>query len=714
MKPTLMRSLLLLATGSLILFLAACGDTGTTSPSDKPLDLPQFENSASALQVTFDRVTADANAKLAALAALDTARLTFENSILAFEEIIDSVALASGRTSLLKNVSPNPEIAAKALNLDDAYSGWVNATFNNGGIYKVLKAYADTNPALPTDGKKLLNDTVKKFKDNGINDEGVAIPAVLTLQNEISALQLQINAAVTAATAETVSFTAAELEGLSAADLAGLDRDGDRYLVQKGDRGTLVDVIMTFAVKEATRKKGKFAFNSQAQGDINLITDLVRKRVELAGTLGYNTWADYRTANNMAKTGATASGFVNTVSDLLEPKLNAEIAALMLYLQVGINDENGRIDSWDVYFFKNLYLRDTAVDFSSLKQYFPYDSVLSGMFQTFERAFGLKIEFVENPEVWHRDVRLVKISDAGGPNDGKLVGYVYLDMFPRLAEGKYGHFATSRLIAGKTLPDGTYRKPVAALICNFPVDTDGKPGNLLYGDIGGIETLFHEFGHALHVVLGKARFASQTDFAVPRDFVEVPSTMAQQWRFDPAVFKLLAKPDPALTDAFVNDTIAAIKRANIAVKGLFYERQFALGKIDFLLHLFTDIADVPAADAPDNLAKRANDAMAATYLAYPEGSSMLTSFPHILTGEYDGGYYGYAWSDSIVSELAAVFNDPTNTLGYLNPDMGRRYRKEILEPGASRDVNESVAAFTGHALDPARRGFLVSLGVTPP
>ena len=281
MKPKLTKSMLLLAAGSLLLSFVACSDTGTTGPSD----LPQFENSAPALQRTFDTVTADANAKLAALAALDTAHLTFENSILAFEEIIDSVTLAANRASVLKDVSPTPEIAGKARGLGDAYTGWFNATFNNGSVYKMLKAYADTNPALPPDGKKLLNDTVKVFKDNGISDDGVAIPAVLALQNEVSALQIQIDAAVTAAAAETVSFTAAELEGLGAADLAGFDRDGERYLVQKGDRGTLQDVIMTFAVKEATRKKAKLASNSQAQSDITLITDLVRKRVELARTL---------------------------------------------------------------------------------------------------------------------------------------------------------------------------------------------------------------------------------------------------------------------------------------------------------------------------------------------------------------------------------------------------------------------------------------------
>jgi thimet oligopeptidase len=695
------------AAGSLFLILVACSGTDTPGPSD----LPQFENSAPALQNTFDTVTSDANAKLAALAALDTSHLTFENSILVFEEIIDSVTMASSRTSLLKSVSPTPEIADRALKLGDQYTRWFNSTYNNGNVYKVLKAYADTNPALSPDRQKLLNDTLIVFQNNGISSEGVANPAVLALQNQISALQTQIGAAVTTATAETVSFTAAELEGLTVADLATLARDGDQYSVQKGDVGTLRDVIMTFAVKEATRKKAMLASNSQAQSDINLITDLASKRTELAKTLGYNNWADYSTATKMAKTGATASNFVNTVSDLLKPKMNAEVSALIHYLQAGVNDDNGQIDSWDVYFFENLYLRDTAVDFINLKQYFPYDGVLNGMFRVYERSFGLKIEFEEKPNAWHKDVRLVKISNAGGPNDGKLVGYVYFDMFPRLAEGKEGGFRTGGIIYGKTLPDTTYRKPVAALICNFPADADGKPANLLYGDI---RILFHEFGHALHVVLGKARFASQTGFAVPWDFLEVPSTMSEQWRFDPAVFKLLAKPDPAMTDAFVNNTIAALKQADLAVKGLFYERQFAFGKIDFLLHLFTNVADIPVADAPDNLVKRSNDILAATYLSFPDGSSALTSFQHILTWGYDAGYYSYAWSDSIVSELAAVFNDPANTQGYLNPDIGMRYRKEILEPGASRDVNDSVAAFTGHALDPTRQAFLISLGINPP
>lgn len=712
MEPKLLRTVFRLAAGSLLLFLAACGDTGDTHSNNAgSSDLPQFETSAAALQATFDQVTADADRDLAALAALDPAHLTFENTLLAFEDIVDSVTLASGRAFLLKDVSPTSELAGKARTLGDEYTGWYHSTFNNGSVYKVLKAYADTHPELEPDQARLLSDTVRAFESNGITPEGVANPAVLELQKQISALQVQIEEAVTAATAETISFSADELEGLSEAHLARLDRDGEGYVVRRGDAGTMRDVIQTFAVKESTRKKAKLAAASQAPGNITLITDLVKKRVELAKTLGYATWADYSTATKMAKTGATAANFVNTVSDLLKPKMNAEVSALTDYVTVGVNDENGRIDSWDVPFFENLYLRDTAVDFSSLKQYFPYDGVLDGMFRVYERVFGLKIEVVENPDVWHKDVRVLRILNAGGPQDGQVVGYVYLDMFPRLAQGKYNHFESAGLVYGKTLPDGSYRKPVAALVCNFPVDADGEPENLLYGDIG---TLFHEFGHALHVVLGKARFASQTGFAVPWDFVEVPSTMAEQWRFDPGVFKLLAKPDPALTDDFIHTTIAAVKQANLAVKGLFYEGQFAYGKIDFLLHLFTNVADVPAADAPDNLVVQANEIVASTYLPPPEGSTPLTSFLHILTWGYDAGYYSYAWSDSIVSELAAKFNDSANTQGYLNPDLGLLYRTAILEPGASRDVNESVEAFTGQALDPARTAFLVSLGVTPP
>ena len=672
-------------------------------------DLPRFEQSAVELQQTYDSVTAEANQKLKELAALKPRNRNFRSTIYAFENIVDLVNTAYLRVSILKDTHPNKEVMDKATELYDSYAGWFIDTYNNGGVYKVLQAYASTQPRLAPDEKKLVNDTVTSFKRNGLTADGVVNPDVLRLQKEINDLQTDIDQTVTEANAIKNLFSAGELEGLTPDQLAGLDKEGDYYVVLSGDRGTLRDVIMGYAIKEDTRKRAKFISNARAMGNLDLITTLVGKRLELAKVLGYKCWADYKTELAMAKTGAAASGFSDTVAEKLRPILAKELAAEAKYIIPGVNDNNNQVDSWDVYFFRRLYqTQELSVDYDSLKQYFPYKQALDGMLRTYEQVLGLKIEFVQDPETWHPDVQLLKISDRSEHHghDSEALGYIYLDMFPRLEQGKFNHFECGGLVYGKTLNNGKYRKPVAAMICNFPTDANGNPENMLFDDIG---TLFHEFGHALHVVLGKARFASQSGFSVPQDFVEVPSTMSEQWPLDPVVFKTLAAPNPALTDAFIQKTIASIKTSNLATTGTYYERQFGFNKTDFALHMFTDASQIPLASSANNLIAVTNDAMAAAYLPYPEGSGQLSSFLHILSWGYDAGYYSYAWSDSIVAELAILFDESPK--GYMDRKLGMRYRKEVLEPGASRDVNESVFAFTGKPLDPERKAFLKRLGL---
>jgi thimet oligopeptidase len=680
-------------------------------PNGTNPDLPKFETSAAELQQTYDTVIGAANQKLeaiAALASVNPKRLFFENTILAFENVIDAVTLAYNRAAVLKDVHPDPDVLDKATELYDSYTAWFNAAYNNGGVYKVLRAYANKNPKLAPDAKKLMDDTLGIFKRNGLTDDGGVNPDVLRLLNEIADLQTQVNQTVLTANAQKNYFTAEELEGLTADQLAALPKEGDNYVVLSGNRGVLRDVVMGYANKEATRWKAKFISNARALDNIGLITTIAQKRLELAKILGFNNWADYKTQPNMAKNGATASGFVNTVSDLLHPKLDKEITALSKYIQVGVNDDNGQINAWDVYYFKRFYEKDLAVDYGALIKYFPYDHVLRGMFDVYEKVFRIKIEFVPNPVTWYKDVQLVKISERWGNWPGPTLGYVYFDNFPRIELGKFAHAESAGIIYGKDLSHGRYRKPVSAVICNFPVNADGTPADMLYTDI---DTLFHEFGHSLHIVLGKARFASQNGFGTPLDFVEVPSTMLEQWRFDPGVFKMLAISDPALTDEFIQKTITAMKTADLATKGLYYERQFGFGRSDFAMHTFSDASQIPAPDSPNNLTAIANQEMAAAYLGYPQGSGFLNSFLHIWAWGYDAGYYAYAWSDSIVAELAVVFEDPNNHLGYLNPWLGMKYRIEVLQPGASRDVTTSVEAFTGKPLDPERKAFLKRLGI---
>lgn len=709
-QPGLTRSGLYLTIGFLIV-LAACSDSGAAQVQSFPSELPDFETNAVELQRTYDTVTANADQKLARLAALadqPPEMLEFANTVLAYDEITDEVWVAAMRAMLLKDVHPDPEILAKATALSEQYMAWFNATANNGGVYRTLLAYAKKAPVLALDEQRLLDDALIAFRSNGITEDGVVKPEVLRLQREMVALQIQIDESILEANAQKNYFTTEELAGLDAEQLAALPREGDKVVILSGAVGTLGDVLMTFASREETRKRARRIMKSRASDNIGLVTTLVQKRVELAKLLGFATWADYKTQIAMAKTGATASGFVDSVSSLLGPKLQQELAVLSSFVQPGINDDNGQIDIWDVPFFQRLYEKQLAVDYQSLAKYFPYDQVVRGMFDAYEAVFGLKIDFVADPTVWHPDVKLVRLSERSGSAAGETVGFVYLDNFPRLAQGKLGHFQTAPLILGKDLGGGNYRKPVAVLICNFPVNADGTPANLLFSDI---DILFHEFGHALHLVLGKARFASQSPFDSPIDFVEVPSTLSQLWRLDPMVFKMMAIPDPALTDEFVHATIAAMKTAGLATTGLTYQAMFGSSKVDFMLHTLTDASQIPAAVSAVNLAAMANQAWSAVYLPAQEGTSPLSSFQHVLTWGYDAGYYSYTWSDSIVAELAEVFEAPGNPLGYMNPALGASYRSQILEPGNARDVATSVAAFTGHALDPERKAFLRRLGI---
>lgn len=724
------KSLLPLTISSLLSLSLACGgqesvqapaaasqSTGQVSCTQKPNpDLPVLEANAAELQKTFDTVIADADRKLAALAALanvNPRKLSFENTILAFEEVFDAVNLAANRNYLIMQVSPTLELQAKAGDLYGAYVTWTNTTLNNGAIYKVLRAYARKNPKLAADQKKLLDDTLNTFKRNGLSDDGVPIPAVATLQNEIARLQGLIGDAYVAANAATTIFTASELAGLSAAQLASLTQNaaGD-YVIANGSLSKLRDLVMTYATQESARKKAMVALHQRGieQPNLDNITALVKVRLELAQVLGYQSWADYRDEVMMAGAAATAPDFSAVAAKFLDDmalrikngvdgKMDRELADMQYLVNntagdLGQNDDNGVIDSWDVFYFKNLYVKEKfTIDYAALSQYFPYQSVVAGILQTYEKVFGLEMELVENPKVWSKEVQLVKVSDARG--DRKVIGYIYLDNFPRLDAGKTNFAECDSLVYGKALRNGTYRKPVAVVINNFAVNGDGTPANMVYSDI---DTFFHELGHALHIVLGKARFASQNGFSTPTDFVEVPSTLSEQWRFDPTVFKLMT--GSTVDDAFAQTTIGNLKKADLAVKGLFYGRQFGFDKADFALHRVTDTTNL-------DVVAVTNQAMAGAYLPYPENTAFLPSWMHPLTWGYDGCVYAYQWSDAIAAELAKPFKD--SALGFLDPKVGRRYRKEVLEPGNSRDPNASVQAFTGRPLDPTFQAFIDSL-----
>ncbi|PYL71247.1 MAG: hypothetical protein DMF22_07395 [Verrucomicrobia bacterium] len=360
----------------------------------------------------------------------------------------------------------------------------------------------------------------------------------------------------------------------------------------------------------------------------------------------------------------------------------------------GTNDPAAKIEVWDWRYYSNQRNKQKyAVDKEALRAYFPFQKVLDGMFDIYQSIFGLKFEKISAPYKWIDDLQLYLVTDSA---TGEPLGMFYLDMFPR--EGKFNHFAQFDIISGKLLPDGKYQRPTVALLCNFPPATADKPSLMTHSDV---ETLFHEFGHALHSIVTSAKYGRFAGTHAPGDFVEAPSQMLQNWVWDKKVLDTFAADYRDPSKKIPAETIKKMNDAKLANAGAFYRRQFAFASLDLALH-----NQHPENDTYDCVAI-SNPILEKVFLPIDPSTTFVSYFGHL--NGYDAGYYGYAWADAIAADMATVFEKAKD--GYLDKQAGLRLRREIYEPGDSRDVNTSIEKFLGRkqSIQP----FLKKIGIGP-
>jgi thimet oligopeptidase len=224
---------------------------------------------------------------------------------------------------------------------------------------------------------------------------------------------------------------------------------------------------------------------------------------------------------------------------------------------------------------------------------------------------------------------------------------------------------------------------VAALMCNFPVPSPGKPSLLTHADV---ETLFHEFGHVMHGMLSRSRYYALSGSAVPRDFVEAPSQMLENWVWDKAVLDTFAADYRDATKKIPAATIASLVAAREATEGYFNRRQLSIGLLDLNLHTLS-ADDAWQAD----IVKIVNDTTARVAIAPPPDTFWAAYIGHL--AGYDAGYYGYLWAKVMAIDMASKFKEAPD--GFLDAKVGRRLRDEVYGMGNTRDVGESVEKFLG-------------------
>jgi thimet oligopeptidase len=332
-----------------------------------------------------------------------------------------------------------------------------------------------------------------------------------------------------------------------------------------------------------------------------------------------------------------------------------------------------RVNAWDsVYLQEQVKTEQFDFDSQDARPYFEYGRARQGVMDLTARMFGIAYRAVPDASVWHPDVEAFDVVDARTGGGGRVLGRIYLDMFPR--EDKYKHYAQFTLVNGKAggaLPEGV-------LVCNFP-KPGPEPALMLHTDL---ETLFHEWGHLLHHVFGgHTRWAGISGITMEWDFVEAPSQMLEEWTWAPETLRTFARHHET-GEPIPVDLVRRMKAASEFGKGLYVRQQMFYAALSLDLH-------TRSPEGLDTSAVVAELQGQYTPFAFVPGTFFETSFTHL--DGYSALYYTYMWSLVIAKDMFTTFSGN----GLLDEETAARYRRAVLEPGSSKPAADLVADFLG-------------------
>lgn len=340
------------------------------------------------------------------------------------------------------------------------------------------------------------------------------------------------------------------------------------------------------------------------------------------------------------------------------------------------------------YYNNQLLKREYGVDKVAIQQYFPLTHVLEETLKIYQEILGLTFVELNDFDRWHEDVRCFAVSDTEDPTFE--MGHFYLDLHPR--DGKYGHAAIFHL-----LKRSGEHAAVDCMLCNLsPPSSDGTPALLTHGEV---ETFFHEFGHIMHGLCAEGEGNSTRLAKCPRDFVEAPSQMLENWTWQPSVLQRLSRHHETgapLPRELLESMISA-KNVNT---GFFMLRQIYLASLDLAIH-----GESPPSSAAE--LQELVDTMRPdiTLIANPPGANMLRNFGHLMN-QYSAAYHGYLWSEVLSADMYATRFEAD----CFDKEAGMDYRKKVLAPGGVGKIQDHLKNFLGR--DPNQAAFLKSRGIT--
>ena len=629
---------------------------------------------------------------LAALTAVPAQQRTFENTVLALEKAYTQYWFVPKNLSLLAYFHKDASVREAAAVLETQGSKKKAEIFARRDVYRSLKEYAQTNPKLAHEDARLLNKWLERYERAGMSLTDSKLKKYLKLNDErlekITRYNVNLNNYK-----DELPLTAEQLKGMGETYAKRLEKTKDgKYIVTL--KYPDYNPFMANAQDDGARKalQTKFARRGGKE-NVKLLEDTLVLRRKQAALLGYKQYPDFVLPVRMAKTQDNLRAFLKDLQKQVTPLAQAEMAQYLELKNKTLGTSGKKINGWELGYWANQYKKAFyQVDDEKIKEYFPVQTVINGMFEIFGGIFGLTFEQADLP-VWHPDVQTWIIKDAA---TGQTISYFYMDLYPR--DGKYTHAATWSFVDRFQLPDGQYQIPSVVIAANFSPAANGVPALLGHGEV---ETLFHEFGHVLQMSLATSKYASLTGDNVAWDYIETHSQLLENWAWQPQVLKKISshyKTGQQIPVELINSMV----QARHAGEATAFLRQNFLGQFDLEAH-----AKNRRVNTTKLYAKMMRDI---TGIEMTKGTYPQASFGHImsLTDPYDVGYYVYAWSLVIAQDIFSQFEEQ----GLFNKELGAKLRTYIYTPGTVYDENEMVEKFLGRPYN--NRAFLKSLGVKTP
>jgi oligopeptidase A len=676
----------------------------STTAANNPLldfsDLPRFA------AIRPEHVTPALDTLLAAATAA-VEQASAPNTPARWETVIDPVEAATeplsrawGVIGHLTAVADTPALrTAHAENLARVTEFW-SSVGQNLALYEKYKAIAasDVYATLSVARKKILDNALRDFRLSGAELPEDRKPRFAQLQEQQATLSKAFSDHVLDATNAYAYFVTdpAQLAGLpedaieAAHHAAAKDgKPGWKFtlhfpsyfpVMQYADHRPIREAMYRAYATRGSELAPAYGGGKPEWDNTANMAEQLKLRVEEASMLGYHNFAEVSLEPKMAESPSQVVAFLDDLARRARPYAEKDWAELRAFA----SDELGltELQPWDIaYAAEKLRQKRYAFSENEVKQYFPENIVLQGLFRVTETLFGVSIK-PDTAETWHPDVRFFRVENR----DGSLVAQFYLDLYAR--EGKRGGAWMDDARSRHKLTNGQLQTPVAYLTCNFSAPVGGKPACFTHDEV---ITLFHEFGHGLHHMLTRIEELGVSGInGVEWDAVELPSQFMENfcWEWDVLTGMTSHIETRAPLPRALFDKMLAAKNFQ---SGLGTLRQIVFSTFDMLLHTNYDPT---GAVSVNDLAREVNE----KYHVVPQApfSRWPNTFSHIFAGGYAAGYYSYKWAEVLSADAYAAFEEAAKSRGsVLDSATGARYRAEILEVGGSRPAMSSFKAFRG-------------------